>query len=263
MLEILICTIDEGISRAIKVPLSQKVEQVCYLISWQQSKDIDFNIPKNIQDRTDIRIVTLKGKGLSRNRNHAFAHAKGDILLLSDDDTHYEPIWFENILSSFARYHEADILLFQATNEHHLPIKEYPAHKFYYNDRPRKTYFSSCEIAMRRETNFLHFDERFGLAADFLNCGEEEIFLHNANKNGKTIIYIPTPIVRTRQETTGTHFATNSKVRRSKGAVLCVIHGPFSAILRCIKFTLTHKGFNKLRALKDMLDGIFYIMRHE
>lgn len=258
-LEVLICTINHRIESALKVPLKEEVEGVTYLISWQQTYQTTYKIPYEISQRKDIKIITTEGKGLSKNRNHALKCAKGDILLLSDDDAIYQRAYFERIIKIFEKNPSVDIFTFQAINENGLLIKAYPTESFVYPNCPYGFYLSSCEIAVRNQKKLPLFDNRLGLGSDFLACGEEEIWIHEAHKQGLKIQYTPMIIVQTTQSTTGTLFGSNKKVRRSKGAVLYLLHGYWPAVLRCVKFVFTHKGFNKLIALKDMLHGLHYI----
>lgn len=58
-LEILICTIDDGIVRAASVPCAP-LKGVSYLISWQQSQPNQPQVPASLLERDDIRIVTLQ-----------------------------------------------------------------------------------------------------------------------------------------------------------------------------------------------------------
>lgn len=257
-LEILICTIDDGIVRAASVPCAPQ-EGVSYLISWQQSQPNQPQVPASLLERDDIRIVNLKGSGLSRNRNYALAHARGDILLISDDDTSYEPEYFSRIVKAFEERPEADIITFQMANPEGEITMPYQPKPYTYARRPRGSYICSCEIACRRQAALPQFDERFGLGSDYLASGEEEVFIHQAHLNGLQILYIPQVIVH-KTATTGARFLTWDAVQRSKGAVLCFIHGYHSAWLRCLKVVLGLPRGTKRRAIfKEMLKGARYV----
>ena len=137
-------------------------------------------------------------------------------------------------------------------------LKKYPIYPFNYAQCPKGFYYSSLEITMLRKSDLPQFDTRFGLGADYLGCGEEEVFLHDAAKRKLSIRYIPKVIVETEKSTTGAKFDTDVKVRRAKGAVLFVLHGYRSATLRCLKQALKLKK-NTLRSFIDMYDGIKYM----
>ncbi len=258
-LEILICTIDNGIADAAQVPL-QPIDGVRYLVSWQHSNDKSIPLPESLQGREDIKVVHLNGRGLSRNRNNAIKNATGDILLISDDDTRYRPEYFERIKSAFATHTEADIITFQAQDYDRNAIRPYPTSAHSYDKRPYGSYVCSVEIAFRRKSNLPLFDERFGLGSEYLASGEEEVFVYDAWKRGLCILYEPQVIVETDNNTTGSLILTSPAVQRSKGAVLCYLHGAFGATLRCILETMRLPvTVSHWQIFKQMWNGIRYI----
>ncbi len=272
-LEILICTIDDRIHRTTLVPL-QPTPGVAYLIAWQQTREYiektgttqpptaDGLIPppKELQRRDDIRIVTMLGEGIARNRNLALQHAQGELLLIADDDCRYQPAYFERIIEAFQAYPEADIITFKAINEKKVSQHFYADHTYTYQHRPRFTYVCSWEIAMRRSAKLPRFDERFGLGAPFLGCGEEEVFVHEAWRNGLQVRFVPQVVVETTEIHTGVRFLTNQAVQRAKGAVLYRMHGRLGATLRCLKAAaLLPCSAPRWAILKEMLSGIRYM----
>jgi len=204
-LEVLICTIDDGINAAAHIP-QPMTDGVSYLISWQQSDGCDRPLPVELQGRQDVRVVRLAGRGLSANRNNAMRHAKADLLLIADDDVRYVPANFDTVRRAFADHPEAGIITFQAVAHDHLPLRHYAPSPYLYERRPYGSYVSSFEIAMRRSPRLPHFDERFGLGTPILGCGEEEVFVHEAARRGIVVLYLPKVIVETNRETTGRKF---------------------------------------------------------
>ena len=73
ILELLICTINEGIKRVPDVLLPE-VENVRYLVSWQQTGTIHLDLPESL-NRPDVRVCKLEGRGLATNRNNALKNA--------------------------------------------------------------------------------------------------------------------------------------------------------------------------------------------
>ena len=126
MIEVLICTIDERIKNVIHT-ISTPRPDVCYLVSWQQTSSVQLVPPQELLERNDVRIITLKGKGISANRNNALVHSKGDILVISDDDCRYTAEYFNNIRTAYSSYPNADIISFQAIDENGKAYKNcYP-----------------------------------------------------------------------------------------------------------------------------------------
>lgn len=261
-LQLLICTINEGIRRIPSMLLPER-DDVKYLVSWQKTGTVSVELPEELTQRADVEVYTLDGRGLAVNRNNALRHATGDILLLADDDSSYKPEYFDIILRTFRRYVHADIICFQAIDRSGNYLKRYSAKPWTYAQRPRGTHISSVEIAFRRSTSLPLFDERFGLGSKYLACGEEEIFLHEAFLGGKKIIFIPETIVETDPNTTGKRFLTFAAARRAKGAVLCYLHGPVGATLRATKYCFSLPGDHSLarrtQFYRDMIAGIRFI----
>lgn len=261
MLEILICTIDDGIVNAANIPLAPH-EGVRYLVSWQHDRNTSHSIPAPLK-RPDVTVVHMNGRGLSRNRNHALRHATGDTLLIADDDCSYTAEQFDGIVHHFAEQPDADILIFQAKDQESIPMRNYPPYPFDYDKRPRGTYVCSWELGMRRNPRLPRFDERFGLGSEYLACGEEEVFVHDAMRAGLTVRYIPFwAATTTCRETTGTRLLTDRAVARAKGATLCRVYGTFLAALHAAKesICLPYKA-KRLRIFTDMLRGIKYFNR--
>ena len=60
ILELLICTINEGVRRVPNILLPQ-IENVRYLVSWQQTGTVSIGLPKEL-NRPDVRVITLEGR---------------------------------------------------------------------------------------------------------------------------------------------------------------------------------------------------------
>lgn len=260
-LELLICTIDRRIERVPAV-LCPPQRGVRYLVSWQQSEGGATPPPAALTARDDVRIVTMPGKGLSANRNNALRHASADILLIADDDCRYPDGAFGRIIETFEKHPEAAVVTFQATDYEGRLMKPYATAPHLYKDRPRGSYVSSWEVAVRRAAPLPAFDLRFGLGAPRLCCGEEEIFVHEAHRRGLVVRYEPAVIVKTSAETTGKGFLTSAALQQSKGAVHCVMYGIMGAILRALKLLMTLPPHShRFRVFRNYCRGVFYIVR--
>lgn len=276
-IEFLICTIDAGI---FKIPalLMPPMQGVSYLVSWQHSgkvggqtlrqeqlavpKEAHYRLPEILVSRPDVQVVELKGRGLSRNRNHALMHATGDWLIIADDDCSYTPDSIEAVKRAIALHPQAAIVQLQATDFAGKPLQHYSAVPYEYRNRPRNAYVASCELVLRRSADLPVFDERFGLGA-YLGCGEEDLFVHQTSQRGGAVYYEPLRLVMTPAETTGTRFAELPGVQRAKGGVLALIHGPWGATLRCLKFASLYPGVSlrqRFSFFVQMLKGIRYVL---
>lgn len=251
-LDILICTIDSGISKVPAMLLPQQ-EGTRYIVSMQcTSEDSNAFIPDGLLSRTDVTVVTLEGRGLSRNRNNAIAHSAADICLLADDDNRYTAARISALREAWRDNPDADILTFQAETYDGAPLHAYPA-----------PYICSVEISFRRSSVMEHgirFDERFGLGSPLLKAGEEDVFMSDAVRAGLNVKYIPKVIVATDATTTANGFLTDSKLQLTKGAVFCHVYGTAGALWRSIKeagWYLVHRHVNPFPILSNMIKGVW------
>ena len=263
VLSVLICTLNEGIKDVARILLPER-EDVNYVVSFQYTDDSFLAlIPHELTQRKDVFVSRLKGKGLSRNRNNALMHSKGDISLIADDDVRYKNEYFNVILSTFRENQNVDIALFKAKTYDGAWMKEYPDYSYGYQEAPKGTYPCSCEIVMRKSVydGGIRFDERFGLGSDYLSSGEEDVLLEDALRKGLKIVYFPELIVETDCNTTGLRLLHDKRVQRSKGAVFYYCYGYRNALYRCAResvYYLLHSFSNPFSLFKNMYDGIDY-----
>lgn len=59
------------------------------------------------------KLVTTNTRGVGINRNIAIMHSNADILLFADEDVVYEDDYVEKITKAFAKFPEADVILFK------------------------------------------------------------------------------------------------------------------------------------------------------
>ena len=250
ILEILICTIDEGIEKVPDVLMPPR-NDVRYVVSAQWTKEsMKPLVPLALTRRKDVNVVFLEGKGLSRNRNNAIENASGDVLLIADDDNRYTDGLIQNIFEAYEAHPEADVIHFQALNMEGKPLHPYPA-----------DYVSSVEMSFRRHVR-VRFDERFGLGSPKLCAGEEQVWMKDAETAGYNIIYVSKPVVMTPAGTTGERFVRNAKAQMSKGAAFKHVYGTSEAVWRSVKeagWYLYHKRVNPIPILYNMLKGIVEI----
>ncbi len=261
-LNVLICTIDEGILKVPDVLLSP-VEGVSWVVSMQYSdkRYLDF-VPVELKSRSDVILTYLEGRGLSRNRNNAIDHSIGDILLMGDDDCRYT----ESALLEIIRFYEInpsyDIVFFAAADYGGMPLKYYPSTLLSFQQAFKEGFYpASVELSMRRGLG-LHFDTRFGLSSSLLCAGEEDVFIHDALRAGYNVVVYPMTVVRTDRNTTGSRFLSDRQVQITKGAVFRYLFGTPEAVWRSIKesgFYFIHQHVNPFPILYNMLRGIWML----
>lgn len=222
-LEILISTIDDGLLNVCNVIMPQS-EDIYYLISWEQSVEkTPISVPNSLI-RSDIRIITLSGLGLSRNRNNAMKNAIGDICLIADDDVTYDERKVRSILEVFEEHPTLDLATFKYASVSH--DKSYPSYSFDLRHKPRNYYPCSIEIAFKRTSiqDKIAFNELMGLGTPYLGSGEDEIFILDAVYNNLNCKYFPVEIVTHNHKSTFQLSHSDPKILRSQGALLKIYY---------------------------------------
>lgn len=269
-LNVLICTLNDGIAKVSDILLPQRAD-VDYIVSMQYTQEAYLQqIPQVLHERTDVRVVTLPGKGLSRNRNNALKHASGDIALIADDDVRYCDEYFDRVIAAFAKDQKLDVAQFMIKALDGGYIKDYPQYSYTYPCVAKGMYVTSPEIALRVASvqGRLFFDERFGLGSPYFVCGEEEVLFYDAYHMGLTIRFFPEYAVEAPSDSTGMRTYTDEKVMMAKGAVHYYLHG-VTSWLRMFKFALTSALSRQGRfdvLLRNTFKGIDYyrkVVRYE
>lgn len=265
--DILICTIDEGINGIGEV-LMPPMSEVHYVVSMQHTRPLNTepswnSVLASLRQRPDVTVTTIEGRGLSRNRNNALRHATADILLIADDDCRYVPTNIDAILRAYETHHEADVICFEAQSYDEKPMKCYPNDSLPYDEAERVGYFpTSMEITLRRKTlehSGVTFNEHFGLGTP-LPAGEEDILITDLQRAGLHVMFVPEVITMTDPVTTGDHFLQDNRLQVTKGAVFRYRYGLVCALWRTLKEGVHHLIYNHVNPLPiwlNMLRGIW------
>lgn len=281
-LHLLVCTLDERIASVPQMLLPPQ-EGVRWVVSMQYTDERFLQqIPAVLQERSDVHLLTLPGKGLSRNRNHALAFmrqslsgglplsgsignnnraALGCNCLISDDDVRYTLPQLQALRQCLADNPQVDVALFGMTAPDGTPLKPYPTRSMTYREAMavRGYYPTSMEIVLgARAIERLHFDERFGLGSPALPCGEEEVLLCDALREGLEVRFFPVVIGQTDPATTGLRFLSDPAVQRAKGAVFAYTLPRARAYYKMAKEALHHLLYsraNPFPLLRHMQEG--------
>jgi len=266
-INILICTIDDGIQNVYKMlePFNEAVE---YKISHQYRNEKYKLTPENLI-RKDVSISQIAGMGLSRNRNNALKMANGDIAVIADDDVKYLQNSFEIIMDTFIMDPKLDVTCFKIkTPENETPYKNYPTQSYRLKKRKHHP-ISSIEIAFRvksiKEKNIL-FDERFGLGSSFLPAGEESVFINDCIAMGLKVVYFPYYIINHSLSSTVNKLSVVDPLRSKLAAAFDAYAQPYLSIfkvfLRTIKYLPDFMRYKKspFKFLFAGLSGVFIVL---
>ena len=261
-LQILISTIDIGIER-IAAMLLEPRDGISYLVSWQHSNDEGIVLPEALK-RDDVKVFDLEGRGLSRNRNNCLRHASSDVCLIADDDCIYTHEQLQAVIDTFEQNPDVDIATFRYSSDGHS--KKYPATIQDLKTFPKGYYVSSIELAFRRQCvqGKLWFNELFGYGAP-LSCGEEELFVFTAIKQGLKCQFFPIDIVRHDDITNTYTNITKSSMLMGRGAYTYVVH-PISFIARIFLNSYRLKknyGVPFWHGVKNMFAGVRFYKKHK
>ena len=272
---VLISTIDDGLRRVPNNLLSPETD-VWYVVSWQRTdsslSSAAAEAAARLGTRTDVRLTTLAGHGLCRNRNHAIATAisyldhplEDAIFVIADDDERLLPDSFDRLRAAYQHYPRMDGALWRLrSTEEGQYLKHYPNDLTAYGHHPRSYYPSSVEMTFRTRVWQMgfRFDERFGLGSDYLCAGEEDVLLTDLLRKGLHVLMIPGTIGQTSISTTGSH-TLEPKALRSKGAVYGYQRSFMGAVLRCLREALSmacHYKVNPLPLFRELWRGLKYI----
>lgn len=216
----------EGILRVEKI-LPPTRPQVRYVVSWQEHGNT--SVPESLLNRNDVEIHRLDEKGLSRNRNNALQHCKGDIVLIADDDVIFTDDFAQTILNVYEKNPTVDLATFKV--DYTSNPKKYPREDCILGLPLPKDYFvASIEMSFRRDRlKEIRFSPALGLGSPKLQAGEDEYFLYQAIKGGLRCYFVNKIIASHPAPTTGNKVTLG--ILRAQGFIIKIYY-PVSFLLR-------------------------------
>lgn len=207
-----------------------------------------------------IRVINSREFGLSKSRNLAIENAKGDILLIADDDIEYLPGFEKAILKAYEDYPEASLISFQFLDEHMKLGKLYPKKEGYLTSAKRP--LSSVEISFRREA-VMKFDIRmntfFGLGSIFPS-GEEQLFKNDFIKNNLKVAFLAQPILMHSGKTSASNLGSKESIEATTALkFLFYKNWVYLWLLKYVFFLFRHKYisfFGQIKAYKTGMKSI-------
>lgn len=161
-----------------------------------------------VSNYPSIRIVNSFEKGLSKSRNTGFKNAKGEIILIADDDEVFKEDFENTILEAYNKYQEAQSICFAIDDFSSFLFKKYPS-----TAKTRLSFLDisnilSIEISFKKaalDQLNIKFDTNFGIGSPFA-MGEEAIFLSDWRKQKQSVIIVPKVIA------SHSRFSTDNKL---------------------------------------------------
>ncbi|WP_343763009.1 glycosyltransferase family A protein [Gangjinia marincola] len=156
------------------------LDQLNLLIVNQTTPEIHLT-----SSRDNIRVINSLEKGLSKSRNLALIHAKGDVVLFADDDLSYVKDFKTIVLESYKNNPKTAFVTFKHKTFKGEFIKTYPTHNRKHTLTTIESISSreiSCRLDRIKKQDLL-FNEYFGLGSTF-ETGEEYLFVCNLVQKG-------------------------------------------------------------------------------
>ena len=187
-----------------------------------------------------IDVYDCDERGVGRSRNTALLRADADIVLFSDEDIVYDSGYADRIISSFRKYPNADLLLFnlevnekrrtywitRATRVHRFNCGRYP------------TFCAAARLSKLHAAG-VSFSLLFGGGAPFSN-GEDSLFFTDCLRKGLKIYALPVKIGK-EQERESTWFkGYNEKFFTDRGVLFYFLYRRL-AWLWALRFVITKR----------------------
>ena len=264
-LQVLLCTFgEEGMERVVK-SCHPEVEGVEYVVLWQQP-DSELPVPECLAARSDFKVYTDSSRGVSRNRNRAIEAATAPLALMGDDDVDYDADGLRLLLECARTLPDADILLCRYTQDNSF-IKPYPAAPVPFREAPKGYYVTAFEIAFRPQAvqkAGIWFNENISIGTPVLRCGEENVFIRDAEVAHLKMMVIPVTIGAHDHPTTTDRDSREPYFVMTQGAIMTHVHPhTWPARLLVHAWRQQKRGYwNFFQYLRHCMAGIAYARRN-
>lgn len=172
MIEVLVATVGQT-----DLQLQEKMNIKCPCLIANQNGKWDYAQAQ--MPFGTVRMITTDTKGVGVNRNIALSSAKGDILLLADDDVCYYDGALEAAEKAFAELPDADVIAFGMDMTRNGALSARRTEPCKRRRLWNSLRFGACRIAIRRsavQKYNLSFSELFG-GGCLYSCGEDTLLL--------------------------------------------------------------------------------------
>ena len=187
-----------------------------------------------------IDIYDCDERGVGRSRNTALLRADADIVLFSDEDIVYDSGYADKIVSSFRKYRDADLLLFNLdVNENRRTYwikKATRVHRFNCGRYP--TFCAAARLSKLRAAG-VSFSLLFGGGAPYSN-GEDSLFFTDCLRKGLRIYAVPVKIGKEEERESTWFHGYNEKFFTDRGVLFYFLYRRF-ALLWALRFVITKR----------------------
>lgn len=201
-------------------------------------------------ERDEVEHFTYRGrqigwysfceKGVGLNRNNLLMRADADLCILADDDLRFLEGCEQRVLHWFARYPQADVLVFNLLEE---KPRRYVNQKAFRVTARNYGKYGAARLAFRRESvikNGISFHLLFGGGARY-SAGEDSIFLRDCLRKGLYILAVPDALAEALPGRPSSWFGGyHRKFFVDRGALFAVLSPRFAGLL-ALRFALKNR----------------------
>lgn len=203
-----------------------------------------------------IRMLTVHERGLSRSRNLAIRQAKGNVVLICDDDETLNENYVKIINHAYQQIPDADIIAFKMENQE-CRLKP----------RAQRLTMLTClrisswQISFKPESvkaRNIHFDVNMG-AGTGNGAGEEVKFLRDCIKAGLKAYYVPEAIGTVKQTDSTWFKGFSREFFYQRGITNRYMLGLPLSIMYAVYYTIVKR--KKYQDDLSMIDAFLYTMK--
>ena len=204
--------------------------------------------------RDDLEIQELNSIGVAKSRNRAIWLARGEYLVFSDDDIHFDVAGLEAAVKFLDENPQYSLLLAQAVDETGRLRKRYPKgveelNKF--NSARAATYEMIIRVEAVRQLG-VWFDEEFGAGAiNYL--GDEYIFIVDLMKAGGKAVFAPITIAMHPNDSSGSRWGSE-RDRKARAIIFTRVFGRLAPLIR-LAF-----GARRLKELGSLKNFFLFVL---
>lgn len=185
--------------------------------------------------------LNFNERGVGLNRNNALMRATGDVCLFADDDMVYVDDYVEKVKAAFARYTDADVIIFNLIEK--TPTRYIIKSPMRVN-RLNYLRYGTARVAVKLESirkNAIYFNQCFGGGTEHSH-GEDNLFLTACLDKGLKIYAVPEYIAELTEERESTwNNGYDEKYLRDQGCLYKAISRRWWKLL-CLQDAVRHSG---------------------
>ncbi|UUV99897.1 glycosyltransferase family A protein [Vagococcus luciliae] len=212
-------------------------------------------------NKKDVRVFSLKEKGVGLSRNTGLMRAKSEICMISDDDMVYRDDYEEIVSKAYEHYPDADMILFNSIIHEKEGIrnnvKKTGRVRWYNCLRYGAVSFTFKKKSIYKKN--VTFPLNFGGGTEH-GSGEDSLFIWDAIKSGLKVYSVNETIAEVFNESSTWFEGYNEKFFKDKGALFFELDSKLYWFF-IIKFIYSHR-----RIIKGSTDfsykDILMIMLH-